>query len=204
MVVVLLVLLWAEVGALGLLLYRRARRRVLEEPSVATHLKRVLRRVLRRGDTRPRGIVLRDNEYGLSCAVKNVLQAPDGLLPVLVKQDGDLFAPGQSRPSHLLELTALLLCCRGDGRLKHAVPGGVLRYVDAEGRPIPGRDVPVAYSPQLHDWVVALLQEVRRARVTGAEAHRTHQAPGKCARCDYQNTCGEACSVLPHPPQANV
>ena len=204
MVVVLLILLWVDVGVLGVLLYRRARRRGPGELSVVATFRRVLRHVLRRGDARPRGIILRDNEYGLTGVVEDVLQAPDGLLPVLVKRDGDFFPPGQSRPSHLLELTALLCCCRGDGRLTSRVPGGVLRYVDAEGRPIPGRDVPVAYSPQMHDWVVALLQEIRRARLIAAEGHRNHCAPAKCARCPHRDSCNEACSVPPRAPQADA
>ncbi len=204
MAVVLLILLWLEVGALGVLLYRRARRRGPGETPVVANFTTVLRHVLRRADSHPRGIVLRDNEYGLTGVVERVLQAPDGLLPVLVKRDGELFPPGQSRPSHLLELTALLLCCRGDGRLTSRVPGGVIRYVDGRGRTLPGREVPVAYSPHLHDRVVALLQEIRRAEVTGVEGHRTHQAPGKCARCPHRDTCNEACSVLPRTPQTDA
>ena len=70
--------------------------------------------------------------------------------------------------------------------------GGVIRYIDGNGRPLLGGDIPVAYTPQLRDWIIALLQEIRRAETTRAELHRSHQSAPRCEWCDRRDTCGES------------
>jgi CRISPR-associated exonuclease Cas4 len=63
------------------------------------------------------------------------------------------------------------------------VPFGIIRYRDGE--------VSVEYTPELRARLLALLEEIKRARAMPV-VHRSHSQARRCAGCGFREVCGEA------------
>ena len=138
-------------------------------------------------------LLLRDDEWGIVGKVDLLLRTSDGatVIPVEYKPTWAGYAPGTARPSHILQLATAMLLCQADGRVDRAPREGWIRYIDAAGQLVPGGEVHVENTPMLRERVIALVQRMRRAIVTGAELHREHRSPAKCRRCGLQAACEE-------------
>lgn len=138
-------------------------------------------------------LILRDDEWGIVGKVDLLLQSSDGVtvIPVEYKPAQAGYVPGTARPGHILQLATAMLLCQADGRVDRPPREGWIRYVDATGQLVSGGEVHVENTPMLRERVIALVQRMRRALVTGAELHREHRSPGKCRQCGLQGACGE-------------
>ncbi|MGD0265309.1 MAG: PD-(D/E)XK nuclease family protein [Candidatus Methylomirabilota bacterium] len=137
------------------------------------------------------GVTLRDNEWGIAGKVDLVLETPNGYVPVEYKQAGPSYEPGTAKPGHVLQLATSMLLCEGDGRFGKRPAEGWLRYLDGQGRLLPGGEVRIANTPRLRDQVIASVQRMRRALVSREELHRDHQSAAKCAKCSRRLACDE-------------
>ncbi len=136
-------------------------------------------------------VILRNTEWGLAGRVDLVLEGPTGSIPVEYKRAGARYRPGTARMNHVLQLATSMLLCEGDGRFGTRPAEGWLRYVDGQGRVLPGGEVRVANSLWLQARLMACLQRMRRALVTREELHRDHQSAAKCAKCSRRLACDE-------------
>ncbi|MFI5340922.1 MAG: PD-(D/E)XK nuclease family protein [Candidatus Methylomirabilales bacterium] len=142
---------------------------------------------------RARGaVLLRDNEWGIVGKVDLVLEGPYGLVPVEYKSAGASFEPGKAKPSQVIQLATALVLCEGDGRLGTRPAEGWLRYVDDQGRILPGGEIKVPNTPQLRDHVKEIARRMRRALITQEPVHRSHRSAAKCGTCSLRMGCDEA------------
>jgi hypothetical protein len=140
-----------------------------------------------------RGVVLRDTEWGLTGKVDLLLENVAGELVVAeYKRAWPGYTAGTCRRSHAVQLAAYFVLCQGDSRLARAPVAGVLRYIDERGRVVPGGEVRIANTPEVRQQVMAVVERLRRAKLSGAEVHRTHNSPYNCRRCYDRARCGEA------------
>ena len=157
------------------------------------------------GRVRPlgrRSVTLRDPAWGIAGKVDLVLEGPTGYIPVEYKQAGARYRPGTAKPGHVLQLATSMRLCEGDGRFGTRPAEGWLRYVDGQGRLLPGGEVRVANTPWLRGQVITSLQRMRRALVTREELHRDHQSAAKCATCSRRLACDEGIVERPDSPRA--
>jgi hypothetical protein len=139
-----------------------------------------------------RGVVLRDLEWGITGKIDLLLEGPSGeLLPIEYKRAWHGYQPGTSRRSHLVQLAIYFLLCAGDPRLKRMPAEGWIRYVDERGTVVPGGEVKIPNTPEARQQVLKVVELVRRAKVSGAEVHRTHTSPNNCRGCFDRARCDE-------------
>ncbi len=101
----------------------------------------------------------------------------DSLIPVEVKSSP---APLQPYENHIFQLAAY--CLLVERSMGKRPPYGILRYRD--------RSFSIDYTQQLEsdflDLLVRMRTQERRAR-----ADRSHEVPGRCARCGYRQVCDQ-------------
>ncbi len=139
-------------------------------------------------------LLLRDDEWGLVGKADLLLQSLDGerVIPVEYKSIWPGYEAGTARPSHILQLGAIMLLCQADGRVDRTPREGWLRYINDRGQLRAGGEVPVANTPALRERVIGVVQRMRRALLAGAEVHPDHRSPAKCRRCGLRADCSEA------------
>ena len=139
-------------------------------------------------------LLLRDDEWGLVGKADLLLRSRDGeaVVPVEYKSVWPGYEVGTARPSHILQLGTAMLLCQADARVDRAPREGWIRYINDRGQLVMGGEVPVENTPALRERVIGLVQRMRRALITGDEAHRDHRSPAKCRRCGLRTACGEA------------
>jgi len=93
--------------------------------------------------------------------------------------------------SHILQLATAMLLCQADGRVDRAPREGWIRYIDACRAVSAGRGGPFENTPMLRERVIALVQRMRRAIVTGAELHREHRSPSQVPAMRAAGACEE-------------
>lgn len=136
-------------------------------------------------------ILLRDDEWGIAGRADLLLKGPNGLVPVEYKRAGRSYRPGVPKSSHVLQLGANMILCEGDGRLGKRPAEGWLRYLDGQGRVLPGGEVRIANTPRLRGQVIERVQRMRRALLTREELHRDHRSAAKCSTCSLRVACDE-------------
>lgn len=99
------------------------------------------------------------------------------MIPVEVKSSR---APSLPHDSHIFQLAAY--CLLADRSFGARPPYGILRYRD--------RTFSIEYTPELERELLALLDAIRMQDRAG-EADRSHQEPGRCARCGYRSICNQ-------------
>ena len=144
-------------------------------------------------DLRGNGMLLRDNEWGVTGRPDLVLErrSDKGVVPIEYKMAWKGYQPGTTRRSHQRELGVYLLLCEGDPRVGRRPEYGLIRYVDVEGELVPGGEVRVVNSPDLRQDVLRTVMGIRRALVTGGPVHRTHNSPYNCRHCRQRQGCQE-------------
>lgn len=125
---------------------------------------------------------LASRRYGLTGRPDYLIETRDGIVPVEVKS---AMSPADGVPydSHVMQLAAY--CLLVEDVLKARVPYGLVRYRDREAR--------VAYTPELREELLDLLEEMRAER-DAEEVHRSHMEPRRCAGCSMNEVCDEALS----------
>ena len=113
-----------------------------------------------------------------------LIETEGGVVPVEVKSSA---CPAGGRPydSHVAQLAAY--CLLVEEVLGAAVPYGVVRYRD--------REVRVEYTAELRESALALIGEMKQemgAADSGAEVHRSHDDPRRCAGCSLRDVCTES------------
>jgi CRISPR-associated exonuclease Cas4 len=129
--------------------------------------------------------MMRKVEKPLYDAGLNLTGRPDYLvkrkghwIPVEVKSG---WSPSVPYESHVLQLAAYcILVERSTGQRP---PYGILKYRN--------RSYEIEYTPQLENDLMNLLVEMRHQMRRG-EAERSHDEPGRCARCGYRSMCDQA------------
>jgi CRISPR-associated exonuclease Cas4 len=129
-------------------------------------------------DTRAWGKVeqpLFDPLYGLTGKPDYLVEHNGVSIPIEVKSG---WAPDAPREGHLYQLAAYcLLVQRTTGKRP---PYGLIAYRN--------RTFAVDYTPELERRLLELMEALRQ---TEREAHRSHEEPGRCARCGYRSACNE-------------
>jgi len=116
--------------------------------------------------------------YRLSGRPDYLVQEEGSTIPVEVKAARQ---PAVPYHSHVMQLAAY--CLLVEETHGQATPYGLLRYSDGTTR--------VDYTPQLRAELLAILEEMRRSRASGA-ASRTHDEPSRCRRCGYRHACDQS------------
>ncbi len=106
------------------------------------------------------------------------------IIPVELKTGRTPAAP---YPGHVLQVLAYCLLVEEHYRVRP--PHGIIRY--------PAWDVTIPYTAAEEQRLRALVWEMRDAQRAGAEQHRSHRQPGRCAACGFQDRCLEALPVHP-------
>jgi CRISPR-associated exonuclease Cas4 len=128
--------------------------------------------------------MMRKVEKPLYDAALNLTGRPDYLvkrkghwIPVEVKSG---WSPSVPYESHVLQLAAYcILVERSTGQRP---PYGILKYRN--------RSYEIEYTSQLENDLLNLLVEMRHQMRRG-EAERSHDEPGRCARCGYRSMCDQ-------------
>ena len=97
-------------------------------------------------------------------------------IPVEVKSG---WAPDAPYAGHLYQLAAYCLLVERSSRRP---PYGILRYRN--------RTFAVDYTPQMEAELLNVLAEMRRDE-TRRSLPRSHEEPGRCARCGYRGACDQ-------------
>jgi CRISPR-associated exonuclease Cas4 len=121
------------------------------------------------------------NTYQLVGKPDYLVREGRNLIPVEVKTRN---APPAPYLSHVMQLAAY--CLLVEDVLAATAPYGFIRYRDKTFR--------VEFTKALRAELLRLLYDMRRdsrARVV----HRSHQHAGRCARCGFQEVCGEQMTV---------
>jgi len=92
------------------------------------------------------------------------------IIPVEIKTGR---TPATPYPGHVLQVLAYCLLVEEHYRVRP--PHGIIRY--------PARE---------EQRLRALVWEMRAAQRAGAEQHRSHRQPGRCAACGFRDRCREA------------
>jgi CRISPR/Cas system-associated exonuclease Cas4 (RecB family) len=137
---------------------------------------------------------LRDNEWGLVGKIDLLLTGPEGRVAVEVKRATGAARreAGRAYDSHVLQMGVYLLVCESDPRVGQQPVEGRIRYVDRAGRLIPGGEVIVPNTPALRERVLEVVRRMRTALQSAQELHRSHEVPGRCAKCSVRGACSEA------------
>jgi len=117
------------------------------------------------------------HRYRLSGRPDYLVEVEGAPIPVEVKSTR---RPAALYRSHLMQLAAY--CLLIEEAYGQAPPYGLLHYSDATVR--------VDYTPQLRAELLATLDEMRRARLSG-DAPRSHDEPARCRRCGYRHACDQ-------------
>ena len=121
-------------------------------------------------------------KHGLKGRPDYLVETTNGIIPVEIKSKT---CPPSGRPydSHVMQLICYCLLC--EETMSAHVPFGIIRYRD--------REVRVPFTPELRGRLLALLEEMREADASAA-VHRNHTQARRCARCGFNEVCGEALS----------
>ncbi|MDH7487557.1 MAG: CRISPR-associated protein Cas4 [Anaerolineae bacterium] len=106
-----------------------------------------------------------------------LVQTESAVIPVEVKA---ISRPAVPYRAHVMQLATY--CLLVEETRGQAPPYGLLHYSDDTVR--------VDYVPQLRAELLAVLEDMRRARVSG-EASRSHDEPARCRRCAYRHACDQ-------------
>lgn len=136
---------------------------------------RVLYRDMGAGDTVRRPLYAADLD--LAGKPDYLLRTERGLVPVEVKSGR---TPGQPYESHVYQLAAY--CALVERHYGQRPVAGLVRY--------PERSFEVAYTPELENQLLTLLEEMR-ADMAAAEVDRSHQQAGRCRACGYLERCDQ-------------
>ena len=106
----------------------------------------------------------------------------------LVKQDGFIlpvevksaWAPSVPYEGHVYQLAAYCLLIEKDSGKRP--PYGILKYHN--------RSFAIDYTSQLKSELLEILDEMRR-KLNTRSLDRSHQQPGRCARCGYRFICDQ-------------
>jgi CRISPR-associated exonuclease Cas4 len=101
----------------------------------------------------------------------------DNLVPVEVKSSS---APLLPYESHIFQLAAY--CLLVERSMGKRPPHGILSYRD--------RSFSIDYTQQIESDFLDLLVRMR-AQERRARADRSHEVPGRCARCGYRQVCDQ-------------
>lgn len=115
--------------------------------------------------------------YGLSGRPDYLVEVKGATIPVEVKSGR---RPAVLYRSHLLQLAAY--CLLVEETRGQPPPYGLLRYSDDTVR--------VDYTPRLRAELLAALEEIRRARMSG-DVPRSHEEPARCRHCGYRHLCDQ-------------
>lgn len=115
--------------------------------------------------------------YRLSGRPDYLVQVEGAIIPVEVKATS---RPAIPYRAHVMQLAAY--CLLIEETRGQAPPYGLLHYDDDTVR--------VDYVPQLRAELLAALEDMRRARVSGV-ASRSHDEPARCRRCAYRHACDQ-------------
>jgi CRISPR-associated exonuclease Cas4 len=127
-----------------------------------------------RRDAKP----LYSSRYGLSGKPDYLVATSRGLVPVEVKPERTEPEP---RESHVLQVLAYcLLLEETEGK---SPPYGLLSYRDDTFK--------ISYNKSTRANLIQMLDEMREV-ITGGEAHRSHDQPGRCRACLYREACDES------------
>lgn len=124
---------------------------------------------------------LYDARSGLTGKPDYLVDENGRLTPVEVKSRR---APARPHDSHIYQLAAYCMLVE---RVYGIRPTrGILRYRD--------RTFSIDYTPELEQELEDILDAIRledRQIKKGAEVDRSHQDPGRCARCGYRGICDQ-------------
>lgn len=118
---------------------------------------------------------LYDSTLGLTGKPDYVIKQGQTLIPVEIKSG---YAPPRPYESHIYQLAAYcLLIQRATGSRPST---GIIQYRN--------RSFEVDYTPEIEKEIMDLLEEIRYQEKRG-EAGRSHDDPGRCARCGFRSLC---------------
>lgn len=120
---------------------------------------------------------LYDARLGLAGKPDYLVEQGRIILPVEVKTGRTPPAP---HDAHIFQLAAYCLLVERTFGVRP--PYGILHY--------PQRTFAIDYTPELEAALLEILSEMRAAERRG-EAHRSHDAPARCARCGFRSVCDE-------------
>jgi CRISPR-associated protein Cas4 len=123
---------------------------------------------------------LLSHRHGLVGRPDYLVRTDAGIVPVEAKS---ATCPPNGVPyeSHLMQLVSY--CLLVEDALGEPVPYGVIRYSD--------RQLRVDYTDELRETLLALLAEMREARLA-EDVHRSHDERARCAACSYRSICVES------------
>lgn len=120
---------------------------------------------------------LYDPVSGLTGRPDYLVEENGAIIPVEVKSGR---APTLPYDSHVYQLAAY--CLLVERTYDKRPPYGILRYRD--------HTFAIDYSPELENELEDLLDAIRLQERRG-EANRSHQEPGRCARCGFRSICNQ-------------
>lgn len=118
-----------------------------------------------------------DGLLGLTGKPDYLVEQKGQQIPVEVKS---FDAPAQPYESHIFQLAAY--CHLVEHTTGKRPSHGILRYRN--------RTFAVDYTAELESNLLDTLAEMRRCERNG-EADRSHEEPGRCARCGYRSKCDQ-------------
>jgi CRISPR-associated exonuclease Cas4 len=118
--------------------------------------------------------------YGLIGRPDYLVRTDEGIIPVEVKST-KCPANGRAYDSHVMQLAAY--CLLVEDSIGANVPYGIIRYSDCE--------IILAYTEELRDDLLELLEEMREARFAD-DVHRSHHDARRCKGCSMRASCDEA------------
>jgi CRISPR-associated exonuclease Cas4 len=122
-------------------------------------------------------IPLYDPKYRLTGKPDYVVRQGEDYIPVEVKSAWASSAPYEG---HVFQLAAY---CRLVEQTYHRRPAyGILKYRN--------RSFEIDYTPELEAALLETLAEMQQAERRG-EPDRSHEEPGRCARCGYRSICNQ-------------
>jgi len=175
MVSILLVLLAMALVVVARAALARRHRRLPPLPPVGVPYHRAIYQ-----DTREApGALLSARSLPLRGKPDILIDEGHAIIPVELKTGR---TPAIPYPGHVLQVLAY--CLLVDEHYHVRPTHGIIRY--------PARDVMVPYTAAEEQRVRALVWEMRDAQRAGAEQHRSHRQPGRCAACGFRARCREA------------
>lgn len=132
------------------------------------------------GSTFPQRAPLISRRYRLTGKPDYLVRVEDGVAPVELKSSRSP-SSGRLYDGHLFQLVAYRVLVEDAYHV--SVPYGVVRYED--------RSIRVDYTPSLRVSLLALLDEIRKAKCNG-ECHISHSQASKCLSCGFRSVCGES------------
>ena len=120
---------------------------------------------------------LYDASIGLTGKPDYLIKKDGLLIPAEVKSS---YAPRTPYDSHIMQLAAY--CVLVDRTYGERPPYGLLRYRN--------RTFKIPFTPELETEVLDVVSKIRLCK-TRDDIPRSHDHPGRCARCGYRNSCGQ-------------